>query len=286
MAAARPAVAPAASCPPARRSGARAVWGHGPPTREHRLPHVVCAVLHAAGDAARRVEVAVRRYHHLLRQARLVLQAVDVLGVAPGREQGQGRRGRARELELRAGDGGGGGDAGAVRRPAAPSSALQRRPAPVPAPTAATAARAAAATAPAPPPARARARPGAGGPPAQQLLPVQQRHEAVGGRGRVVAGEQLLGQHVEGLGVPPEVVDAEDGLWGGQLEARQLRVEACRGGRRQECAGGLLLLQRRRRPGSAGASLPAPGAGAGWRRRGRRLGAHRCRASGSPECLR
>ncbi len=56
---------------------------------------------------------------------------------------------------------------------------------------------------------------------------MQQADEAVCGRGCVVAWEQLLCKHVEGLGVALEVVDFEDGLWAGQLVALELRVETC-----------------------------------------------------------
>lgn len=63
--------------------------------------------------------------------------------------------------------------------------------------------------------------------PREQAPLVQQLDEAVRQGGGKVAWEQLLGQQVEGLGVPGEEVDAEDGLWCGQVVPLQLRVQAC-----------------------------------------------------------
>jgi hypothetical protein len=112
---------------------------------------------------------------------------------------------------------------------------------------------------------------------------VQQGHEAVGGRRGVVAGEELLGQHVEGLGVLLKVVNAKDRLRAGQLEALQLGVEACARGRAGD--GGVALPRGagpgRRAPvavageggGPSGGAAAGPAAGAPGRARAAAAGA-------------
>jgi hypothetical protein len=49
----------------------------------------------------------------------------------------------------------------------------------------------------------------------------------VGDCGVKLARVELLGEHVEGVGVVPEVGDVEDGLGVGEVEALEVCVEAC-----------------------------------------------------------
>lgn len=48
--------------------------------------------------------------------------------------------------------------------------------------------------------------------------------------GFVVAGVELLGEHIEGMRVFAEVFNVEDGLGGGKVEAGEVGVKAGAGG--------------------------------------------------------
>jgi hypothetical protein len=64
----------------------------------------------------------------------------------------------------------------------------------------------------------------------EQPFLVQQTYEGMGDGRSVVAGVQLLGEGVEGQRVAAEVANVEDGLGVGEVEAREVCVQARVGG--------------------------------------------------------